>query len=88
MTEQYPQDPGEKSLWGDTAIENPVAISLQESLQADVLVVGGGFSGLSTALHLAEQGVSVVLIEARNIGYGGSGRSAGPDDDSRYCPCG
>ncbi len=77
MDKYPPQDSGESSLWAETAIENPVTISLQESLQADVLVVGGGYTGLSTALHLAEQGVSVVLIEARNVGSGGSGRSAG-----------
>ena len=77
MNNNMPQEPGESSLWAESAIDNPVTGSLQESLQADVLVVGGGYSGLSTALHLAEQGVSVVLIEAREVGYGGSGRSAG-----------
>ena len=77
MNHNLPQETGEISLWADSAIDNPVSATLQESLQADVLVVGGGYSGLSTALHLAEQGVSVVLLEARHVGYGGSGRSAG-----------
>ncbi len=77
MNHNLPQEPGELSLWADSAIDIPVSLTLQESLQADVLVVGGGYSGLSSALHLAEQGVSVVLLEARNVGYGGSGRSAG-----------
>jgi glycine/D-amino acid oxidase-like deaminating enzyme len=77
MNNNLPQDLGEISLWAESAIENPVTGSLRESLQADVLVVGGGYTGLSTALHLAEQGVSVVLIEAREVGFGGSGRSAG-----------
>ncbi len=77
MNHNLPQETGEKSLWADSAIDNPVSATLQESLQADVLVVGGGYSGLSSALHLAEMGVSVVLLEARNVGYGGSGRSAG-----------
>ena len=77
MNHNLPQEPGELSLWADSAIDNPVSVALQESLQADVLVVGGGYSGLSSALHLAEMGVSVVLLEARNVGYGGSGRSAG-----------
>ena len=77
MNHNLPQDRGEASLWADSAIDNPACETLQESLQADVLVVGAGHTGLSTALHLAEQGVSVVLLEARNIGYGGSGRSAG-----------
>ncbi len=77
MNHNLPHDRGEVSLWADSAIDNPVPETLQESLQADVLVIGGGFTGLSTALHLAEQGVSVVLLEARYVGYGGSGRSAG-----------
>jgi len=77
MNPNLPQETGESSLWADSAIDNPLPATLQESLQADVLVVGGGYSGLSSALHLAEQGVSVVLLEARHVGYGGSGRSAG-----------
>jgi len=77
MTDHLPQDAEENSLWGATAIANPVTHALQESLAADVLVVGGGYTGLSSALHLAEQGVSVVLLEAKSIGFGGSGRNAG-----------
>jgi glycine/D-amino acid oxidase-like deaminating enzyme len=77
MNHNLPQDSGEMSLWADSAIDNPVPVTLQESLQVDVLVVGGGYSGLSSALHLAERGVSVALLEARHVGYGGSGRSAG-----------
>lgn len=44
---------------------------------ADVCVVGGGFSGLNTALELAERGFSVVLLEARKLGWGASGRNGG-----------
>jgi len=77
MPDYLPQDAGEKSLWGATAIANPVSRRLEESLQADVLVVGGGYTGLSSALHLAQQGISVVLLEAKSIGFGGSGRNAG-----------
>jgi gamma-glutamylputrescine oxidase len=43
----------------------------------DVCVVGGGISGISAALHLAERGLSVALLEAKHVGYGGSGRSGG-----------
>ena len=43
----------------------------------DVCVLGGGISGLSAALHLAERGMRVALLEAKHLGYGGSGRSGG-----------
>lgn len=43
----------------------------------DVCIVGGGISGLSAALHLAERGLRVALLEAKHLGYGGSGRSGG-----------
>jgi glycine/D-amino acid oxidase-like deaminating enzyme len=45
--------------------------------KADVVVIGGGFTGLSTALHLAERGADVVLLEAREPGWGASGRNGG-----------
>ena len=77
MTEYPPQDANENSLWTDGAIAGPVSEPLSESLRADVLVVGGGYTGLSSALHLSEKGISVVLLEARSIGFGGSGRNAG-----------
>ena len=44
---------------------------------ADVCIVGGGFTGLNTAIELAERGLSVVLLEARKIGWGASGRNGG-----------
>ncbi|HET7812547.1 MAG TPA: FAD-binding oxidoreductase [Steroidobacteraceae bacterium] len=43
----------------------------------DVCVVGGGITGISAALHLAQRGLSVALLEAKHLGYGGSGRSGG-----------
>ena len=65
----------DKSLWYATA-EEPDPGS-DAPADARVLVVGGGFTGLSTALHLAERGVRVTLIEAEKIGYGASGRNGG-----------
>lgn len=50
---------------------------LQGEARADVCVIGGGITGCSTALHLAERGYTVVLLEAGEIGFGASGRSGG-----------
>jgi gamma-glutamylputrescine oxidase len=51
--------------------------ALAGDVEADVCVVGGGIAGCSTALHLAERGYRVVLLEAERVGYGASGRSGG-----------
>ncbi|ATG39182.1 NAD(P)/FAD-dependent oxidoreductase [Phaeobacter piscinae] len=50
---------------------------LQGDARADVCVVGGGYTGLSAALHLAEAGRSVILLEANRVGFGASGRNGG-----------
>ena len=73
-TTTFPLSP---SLWATTAIAPPPTAPMLESTRADVVVIGGGFCGLSTALHLAESGVKVVLLEAREIGFGASGRNGG-----------
>lgn len=50
---------------------------LEGAQRADVCVIGGGFTGLSAAVNLAEQGLDVILLEAERIGYGASGRNGG-----------
>ncbi|MFS2222731.1 NAD(P)/FAD-dependent oxidoreductase [Pantoea sp. B65] len=69
--------PFEQSLWFATAPAAADSSSLHGEVLADVCVVGGGYTGLTTALELARQGVSVVLLEAQETGFGGSGRNAG-----------
>jgi len=56
------------------AVEYP---TLTDAIKCDVVVVGGGFSGVNTAVELAERGYEVVLIEANRIGWGASGRNGG-----------
>ena len=70
-------DPHSHGLWEQTAPAAPATQPLAQEIEADVVVVGGGFTGLSAALHLAEGGASVALVEAAEIGFGGSGRNVG-----------
>ncbi|MGF6113473.1 NAD(P)/FAD-dependent oxidoreductase [Pseudomonas frederiksbergensis] len=51
--------------------------TLAADLDADVCVIGGGFTGVNTAIELAQRGLSVILLEARRIGWGASGRNGG-----------
>lgn len=69
---EYP--PG---YYAATATPLPGFPALTGSHRADVCVVGGGYTGLSAALHLAERGFSVVLVEAQRVGFGASGRNGG-----------
>jgi gamma-glutamylputrescine oxidase len=50
---------------------------LEGAVTADVAVLGAGYSGLSTAIHLAEKGYKVVMVEGAGIGWGASGRNGG-----------
>lgn len=65
------------SLYAATARGIVARPDLSQTIDADVCIVGGGFTGLSAALHLAEQGVSVVVLEAERAGWGASGRNGG-----------
>lgn len=65
------------SWYEATARRDPPLAPLEGDVEADVCVVGGGLSGCSTALHLAQRGYRVVLLEAERVGYGASGRSGG-----------
>ncbi len=65
------------SYYAATAIGAPDCPSLEGAVEADVCVVGAGYTGISTALNLAERGYSVVVLEAARIGWGASGRNGG-----------
>ena len=65
------------SLWDGSAAEPDHSAPLETGAVADVAIVGGGYTGLSTALHCAEAGLSAHVIEAHHIGHGGSGRNVG-----------
>jgi glycine/D-amino acid oxidase-like deaminating enzyme len=65
------------NLYLDTAAAAVPTPPLKGDARADVVVVGGGFTGLSTALHLAEEGAKVLLLEAEEPGWGASGRNGG-----------
>lgn len=66
-----------KSYYAATVNDHTRYPRLEGRVAADVCVVGGGFSGIATALTLAERGYSVALVEANRIGWGASGRNGG-----------
>ncbi|MEQ1613992.1 MAG: FAD-dependent oxidoreductase [Hyphomicrobiaceae bacterium] len=65
------------SLWASVTASNAPFPSLDGAVTADVVVIGAGFTGLSTALHLREAGVDVTVVEAQEPGWGASGRNNG-----------
>jgi gamma-glutamylputrescine oxidase len=65
------------SYYRATAREMKARSPLREGVSADVCVIGGGYTGLSSALHLAERGYDVVLLEAHRVGWGAAGRNGG-----------
>ncbi|KEO56313.1 NAD(P)/FAD-dependent oxidoreductase [Thioclava pacifica] len=65
------------SYYAASANPSPLRAELVGEVEADICVVGAGFSGLSTALHLAEKGYSVTVVEGARIGWGASGRNGG-----------
>jgi glycine/D-amino acid oxidase-like deaminating enzyme len=64
-------------LWERSAPAGPATSGLSGEIRVDVVVIGAGYTGLSAALHLAGRRVSVAVLEAAQIGFGGSGRNVG-----------
>ncbi|HZG30305.1 MAG TPA: FAD-binding oxidoreductase [Ensifer sp.] len=69
---RYPQ-----SYYAATAHAFQAAPAPEGEIRCDVCIIGGGFTGVSSALHLAKRGYKVVLLEANRIGWGASGRNGG-----------
>lgn len=70
-------DPRSHGLWEQTAPAAPSTGKLSGELNVEVAVIGGGFTGMSAALHLAQARRRVAVIEAVEIGFGGAGRNVG-----------
>ena len=65
------------SLWAAVTPQGPELPQLEGTAEADVVIIGAGFTGLSAALHLREAGIDVAVIEAAEPGWGASGRNNG-----------
>ena len=70
-------DPLTHGLWEASAPPAPPTVPLRGRIAVDVAVIGAGFTGLSAALHVAEGGRSVAVLEAAQVGFGASGRNVG-----------
>lgn len=66
-----------QGFYAASAAPAPERPPLQHDMRVDVCVVGGGYSGLSAALHLASQGATTTVVEAQSVGFGASGRNGG-----------
>lgn len=64
-------------LWASTAPDGPKLPAVQGKQKTDVAIIGGGYTGLSAALHLAKTGTDCMVVEAEDIGFGGAGRNVG-----------
>ena len=65
------------SYYAATANKTAPFETIEGDQSCDIVVIGGGFTGLSSALHLAERGFDVILLEAHRVGWGASGRNGG-----------
>ena len=81
MRRIYPEfaysDAPRAACWWDQTCDMPDRPALKGDVECDVAIIGGGFTGISAALHLAEAGVSVCVLENRFVGWGASGRNGG-----------
>ncbi len=77
MPQALRPEPPIRSLWSATAVPAKTFAPLAGEVQADVVIVGGGYTGLSAALHLAADGRQPIVLDANALGWGASGRNGG-----------
>src|SRR5690606_35286800 len=65
------------SLYEDSAPPSPVTSQLTGAHEADFVIIGAGFTGLSAAIHAAKRNVRTIVVEGNDVGHGGSGRNHG-----------
>jgi len=76
-TRNQKQEHPKSSYYAATVNEETDYPELEGTVSVDICVVGAGFTGVATALTLAERGYSVALVEANRVGWGASGRNGG-----------
>lgn len=74
------------SLWQNTDDQKIQTKPLTGDIKTDVVIIGAGFTGNSAALHLAEAGIEVCVIDSKYVGYGGSGRNTGLVNPGLWTP--
>ena len=77
MTEAWTPLAPANSLWMSTAVPLRAFPQLAGEIQADVVIIGAGYTGLSAAHHIAKSGLTPVVLEANRPGWGASGRNGG-----------
>lgn len=65
------------TLWEDTAKYNQTYPQLDETIYTDAIIIGAGFTGISSSYHLQERGIQSVVLETHTVGWGASGRNGG-----------
>jgi len=70
-------EPHPRSYWAATALQEPVPPKLTADTEAETIIIGGGFTGLSAAYHLVAAGRDCIVLESNEIGWGASGRNGG-----------
>ena len=72
------------SVWTLTGGAKPETVTLSVTETCDVLIIGGGFNGITAGLYCVEQGARVIVVEAQEVGYGASGRNAGQVNPGQF----